>query len=152
MFKATNSELIYYAADFQLHWANGICYSVKWAFPSEHLVSLDHLTKVWENEVCKHSTAMPAASLFCPLNANSSYRLWVHRYCTPCRRCEDFILLKAKEKVQKMSQISWENTFPSVFRVKNWNNLPCTYSVDDGFLRSQLALCEMADVNRTVCN
>lgn len=39
-----------------------------------------------------------------------------------------------------------------VFRVKNWNYFPCTDSVDDGFFRSQLALCEMADVNRAVYN
>lgn len=54
--------------------------------------------------------------------------------------------MKAKEKVQKISQISREKTFPGVFRVKNWNNLPGTNSVGDGLSRSQPALREMTDV------
>lgn len=40
---------------------NGIYYSLKWAFPSEHLVSLRHLAEVWVHEVWEHRTATPAA-------------------------------------------------------------------------------------------
>lgn len=147
MFRATNSELIYYAVDFQLHWANGICYSVKWAFPSEHLVSLDHLTKVWENEVCKHSTAMPAASLFCtkvliPLTDCG---------CTCTALCAGGMGISLYWKCRKLPRFLERRLLLVCVELKMYY-LPCTNSVDDGLSRSRAELCEMADVNRTVCN